>query len=144
MNRYLAPFADEITLFAATQPELLAQAILLWKLFYQTALEYQREHKDWIFVRHEDLSRDPIRGFAQMFEKLGLEFSPSARATIEEHSSGRNPGETQKPVGSSDSLKLNSERNIFSWKRSLSASQISKIRSSVEPISSHYYSDADW
>ena len=49
-------------------------------------LKYKEKYDDWLFIRHEDLSKDPIYGFKQIFGKLGLKFSEYEAKVINEHS----------------------------------------------------------
>ena len=75
MERYLYRFADEIRAAAAQPMDILDQASLLWRAIYHTVYEYQQAHPAWYFVRHEDLSLDPIAEFRRLFGYLDLPFS---------------------------------------------------------------------
>jgi hypothetical protein len=90
-----------------------------------------------MFVRHEDLSRNPVPGFQSLFSRLNLEFSEKIKKTIETYSSSSNA-----LVG--DSIRRNSRENIWRWKKRLSEHEIKRVREGVEDISRVFYSDEDW
>ena len=144
LQHLLYPFESEIREYAAREHDFVDQAILLWRLFHYTVLNYQRDHKDWIFVRHEDLSRDPVHGFKNLFSRLNLEFSADVQQVIETYSHPANPSETDAMVGSEVSLKRNSRLNISNWKKRLTQFEINKIRNKTEDISGFFYTDEDW
>ena len=55
---------------------------MLWKLIHAMIIKYQNKHKDWIFIRHEDISRDPLHHFKNIFDRTGLEFSKDIQKEI--------------------------------------------------------------
>ena len=57
---YLYPFKEEIEEYTIQEKDVIEQAILLWKIIHYVIIEYQKNHKNWIFIRHEDISRDPV------------------------------------------------------------------------------------
>ena len=140
MSDHLSPFEPEIAALARTEQDLVAHGTLLWRLVYHTALTFRAAHPDWLFVRHEDVSRAPLVEFAALYERLGLHFSSKAAARIEEHSRRGNPVEISQP----HAITADSTANLWNWKRRLPASEIRRIRSSVEDVSHAFYSDEDW
>lgn len=141
MRDYLNPFAAEIREYANREHDIIDQAALLWRLIYYVVAEYRKRHADWLFMRHEDLSRDPQGGFKKIFEYLNLEFTPDVQRTVEEYTDSSNPGEVG---GSTESLKRNSELNIWNWKKRLTQSEIERIRAKVEDVASMFYDNEDW
>lgn len=107
-------------------------------------MQYQTNHPDWIFIRHEDISQDPVASFQTLFKSLDLEFTEKAKAVIETYSGSDNPGNTLAPVGSEETLKRNSKSNIFNWKKRLSDLEIKEIKNRVEDICCMFYSDNEW
>ena len=75
MNSHLYPFEAEIRTFAKKKQDIIEQAVLLWKIIHYMILKYRAEHRDWIFIQHEDLSQDPLHYFRILFGRLNLEFS---------------------------------------------------------------------
>jgi hypothetical protein len=144
MRERLYPFARQLRDYMSNEHELLDQAILLWNMIHYTMSQYREAHKNWIFVRHEDLSRNPVEGFRKLYGRLDLEFSDEIQRVIETYSNSANPTETDAPVGSEEILMRNSASNIWNWKKRLTAVEIQKIRDEVEPIAREFYSAEDW
>lgn len=142
MKEHLYPFEEEIRAFAEKEHGVIEQAILIWRLIHHMISKYQRSHKDWIFLRHEDLSREPIKHFQRIFKKLNLQFTDKIKAVIEEYSSGSN--ESEAAEGVIHLLKRDSRSNIYNWKNRLTLQEITEIRHRVEAISHEFYSDEDW
>jgi hypothetical protein len=141
MRDYLYPFEEEITEFANREHDILDQATLLWRMMHHAILKYQRTYKDWIFIRHEDISENPIQYFKYIFKRLNLDFSDKVDKTIRAYSSDSNPVEA--PHGHRI-IKRDSKSNTKTWKRTFTQDEITSIRSKVEDISHAFYSDSDW
>ena len=141
MKDHLHPFEADIRAYTEKEHDIIDQAALLWRLIYHMVVQYQKNHDDWTFVRHEDISREPLRGFQTLFDVLNIEFSERIRTTIEEYTDSSNPD--QAPDGG-HSLKLDSKSNIWNWKHRLTVSEVERIRTQVEDISSVFYLDEDW
>jgi hypothetical protein len=144
MRDLLYPFEEEIKAYAAKKYPIIDQAILLWRIIHYTMLKYQRERADWIFVRHEDLSREPLGGFQDLFSKVDLEFTPHVKAVIKAYTTSANPMDPDAPVGSETALKRDSKANIWNWKQRLTPGEIEKIKEQVRDIAEYFYSDQDW
>ena len=142
MAGLLAPFADTIARYTERPPDLLDQSILLWRIFHHVIRSYQKEHPHWVFVRHEDLSLDPVDGFGRLLGRLGLELTPRVRRQVEVLSASDNPAETVGQVV--QQLRLDSRQNVWSWRRRLSPEEIARIRRGTEDVSRHFYGAADW
>ena len=139
MKEYLFPFEDQIKKFTHKKIDIFDQAILLWKLIYHVVSKYQEKQKNWLYVKHEDLSGDPVAGFGKIFKFLNIRFSKEIRKKIEQHSSHTNPVE-----GGVHSIKRNSSAIIKKWKNKFTDEEIKKIRDSVESISKKFYSEEEW
>lgn len=122
--------------------DIVGQSALLWRLMYGVVLNYQANHPEWVFVRHEDLAREPMDGFAAMYEKLGLDFTNKARDFIRAHSMETNPQAS--PIGRRDDTKRDSLATTTNWKGQLTSGEIQRIRLQVQDISHHWYDDSDW
>ena len=122
--------------------DVVGQAALLWKMIYCVVDEAWKLNPDFIVVRHEDLSRDPVTGYRDLYQLLDLEFTPRVEKTILSSSSSENPAElSRKKV---HGFKLDSRANIDIWKKRLSVEEIDRIRKITEETSTLYYSDAEW
>lgn len=141
MRDYLEPFEDEIRSFESGDHDVIERASMAWKLHYHVIHQYRQNHKDWIFLRHEDISRDPINTFETLYAGAGIPFTPDIKKTIEEYCDTSNPS---KATAQEKPIKLNSKATISNWKTQLTPAEIKFIRERVEDISKHFYTDADW
>jgi hypothetical protein len=122
--------------------DIIGQSALLWKMIYHSVDATRELNPDFIIVRHEDLSRDPVSGYRDLYKLLDLEFTPRVEKTILNSSSSENPAElSRKKV---HGFKLDSRANIDIWKKRLSVEEIDRIRKMTEETSALYYSDAEW
>ncbi|CAK8715142.1 Sulfotransferase domain-containing protein [Candidatus Electrothrix laxa] len=140
MDRYLYVFEKEIREFAQEEKHVIEQAILLWNCIYHTVKVYQQEHPEWLFVRHEDLSNDPLGEFEAIYRKFDLEFTPSVQSRILENSGSHNPTEQQ----AGNEFKRNSKDNILNWKKRLSSEEIESIKAKTKNLSNEFYEDYEW
>lgn len=141
MRDYLYPFEAEIRAFAETEHDIMEQATLLWKIIHHTILLYQEKHTDWVFMRHEDISADPLSHFEYLYKKMNLTLTDKEKQVIEEYSSEENPTDVTK---GHTLVKRNSKSNIKSWQKKFSKEELTTLRTQVEDISHKFYSDADW
>lgn len=141
MRDLLGPFESRIREMSRGEYDLIERASLAWAMHHHVISLYRTRHPDWIFLRHEDISLDPTRAFADLYGKLGLPYSEHARSVIAEHTGKSNP---ERASGTEKTLKLDSQQNISSWKHRLSAEEVARIRGYVEEVAREFYSDADW
>jgi hypothetical protein len=140
LRDHLAPFADELREFAEREHDGIDQAILLWRLVYHVVATFRERHPDWTFVRHEDLARDPVRGFESLFATLGIETDDRIRRAIAGHSAAGNPTELRE----AHDVRLDSAASIGSWRRRLTPDEVARIRAGTADVAPAYYSDGDW
>lgn len=139
---HLSPFEAEIREHAETRQDVIEQAILLWRLVYSVVARHRRRHSDWIFLRHEDLSRDPLAQFGRLFQDLQLEFTPRAASVVQEHSAPGNPSDVT--VQEAFSLRRDSRSAISTWKHQLGDMEIERIQAGTHDVAGEFYSDEDW
>jgi len=145
MQHHLKPFEKEIKAFAEEEKDIVDQAALLWKLIHYMILKYKKHYPDWIYVRHEDLSKNPLNGFRFIFNQLNLEFTDHTAKTIKKHAFAK--GSKTSTVGGGTrihDLKRNSLTNIHTWKERLTHAEIERVKSRVREISREFYSDEEW
>jgi hypothetical protein len=140
MRDQLGMYEGEIRRFAEHEQPLMDQAILLWNLIHHQILRFRETQPGWTFVRHEDLSREPVEGFRALYERLGYTWTDNAQRTIETHSGVGNPEETTDAA----SHKRDSRKAITAWKARLSPEEVDRIRTRTATISEAFYTDADW
>jgi hypothetical protein len=140
---YLQPFEDQIRYYApkGTDYDIIEGGSLQWNILYHVAHEMAKTRPEWVVARHEDLSRDPVAAFRQMFEKLHLPFSSKVEQEVRARSAEEN-GVDDKSTW--EDARRDSKSLIQKWKKRLSADEIDRVRKATDNISKLYYSDADW
>lgn len=140
MRDLFAHRADEIARFAETEQSPLDQSILLWNLIHEQIARFRETRADWLFRRHEDLSRDAVPCFRDLYECFELTWTDRVERIVREHSGEGNPEETADPT----SHRRDSSKAITAWKRRLDPEQIARIREGTEPVCREFYDDDDW
>jgi len=140
MRDHLEPFRADMQ--AVKRDDLIGQAALLWRMIYHSVRATRELHPDFIAVRHEDLSRDPITGYHDLYASLGLEYTPRVEKVILNSSSSDNPAELSRRK--THSVRLDSRANLANWKKRLTPEEIKRVREITEEVSHLHYSDADW
>jgi hypothetical protein len=141
LKDYLSPLEDELKRLRESGADSIGQNALLWKTAYFVVMKYRQEYPDWIYIRHEDLSRDPLAGYQDLFKQLDLDFTDPVKARIADYSNESNPSHSN---GTEKLIKLNSRNVISQWKKVLSTREVIRIRKIVEEVSDFFYSDGDW
>lgn len=135
MKDYLSGFETEINQYTKDQPDLIDGGILLYRCIYYVISEYQKKYdSEWYFVRHEDLSRNPVSEYEKLFEHLNIEFSASVKDEIIKTTTASKKGD----------LKRDAVKNIHTWKNRLSDEEIERIRNGCKDVWSLYYTEEDW
>lgn len=136
---HLNPFKNDIRKAAQNKLDPIDQAILVWKLTHHVILKFMSDHPDCSFIRHEDISIDPIGRFELIFNKLDLEFGERERAAVERYSfnqSNKSPSPWD--------IRRNSYNNLYAWKERLTDVEIARIKSQVSGISNQLYAQEEW
>lgn len=142
LDRHLQPFISKIEDFAKHPEEttIIDQAILIWNCVHHTIHKFKNKYSDWIFVRHEDLSRNPQLQFRDLYEKLDINFTNHAQNTIARYSGSQNPNEQVQ----GNEFVRDSRKNIYNWKSRLTEKEIEKIWENTHSISDYYYTFDEW
>ncbi len=142
MRDCLNPFRQEILAVQQNTEDIIAQGSLLWKLIYQSAYDCQQRNPGVIFVRHEDLSLQPLEGFQALYKNLGLRFTPKVEKFILESSGSENPKELTKNKVHAE--RLDSRSNLENWKRRLTTEEIERIQELTGEATARFYPEAEW
>ena len=140
MEKYLSPYQPVIEEYCRTQKSIVEQGVLLWNCIHHTINMYQESHPEWLYVRHEDLSADPVKEFQSIYKYLDLPYTKRAIGLIRESSGAHNPAEAKK----GHEHKRNSLKNISNWKKRLTDGEVRLIRAGTEDVAQMYYSDSEW
>lgn len=147
MTDLLAPFDAEVRALAARNEDLVDQAILQWRIFQHVIHRYEVAHaRDprWIFVRHEDLSRDPIAGFRSLYSAAGLDFTPECAQSVQSSSEEGNVVDAAVAGMSTHHVSMNSVASLKNWQARLTADEIRRVRTDTEDLAHFWYGDEDW
>jgi sulfotransferase family protein len=136
----LRPYEAEIREQAEQPGETLAQAALLWRVLYNAVDGYRERHPGWSFLRHEDVSAEPVATFERLYAQFGLEFTPSVRQSIARASAPDNPAELPTP----HAVELDSAASIGRWREDLTGEEVETLRDRTRDVWPRFYSDADW
>jgi hypothetical protein len=136
----LRPYEDEIREQAERPGDILTQAALLWRVLYNAVDGYRTRHPDWVYLRHEDASLDPVATFERLYDRLGLEWTPAAREAVARASAPENPAELSTP----HAVELDSAASLGRWRDQLTAEEIDVLRERTRDVWPRFYSDEDW
>jgi hypothetical protein len=142
MRDYLFPFEDEMRDLILRDRGIIEESILLWRSIYHVVNLYRCQNSDWLFVRHEDLCREPISGFQRIFRYLDLDMPENICDQIITSTSSRNLVEAESPI--QHFLNRDSQQLVHVWKSRLEASQIKRVYEATKDIASNFYSDDEW
>jgi hypothetical protein len=134
------PYEAEIREQAHTPGDSLAQAAVLWRLLYGAVDGYRERRPGWTFLRHEDASLEPVATFELLYERLGLELTPAARAEIEQSSAADNPSELPTP----HAVALDSAASLGRWRDQLTADEVATLRERTRDVWPRFYAESDW
>jgi Sulfotransferase domain len=140
MRDWLGPYEDEMTDALSPDRDLVDRVALLWRVIYSVVAD--ERSRAVRLVRHEDLSRDPVRGYAELYEALGLTFTATVAKAVEASSSSENPAETS--VDRPHETQIDSRANLQNWRHRLSEDEIARIKAVTEETAALYYPELVW
>jgi hypothetical protein len=142
MRDWLEPFREAMESLLNKPADVIAQSCLLWNMVYQAVDTLRERIQDFIIVRHEDVSIDPLGNYELLYQALDLDFSQQVRDSVLQSSSSSNP----KSVSSDavHSFHVDSRANLENWKRRLSEADIQRVRRLTSEVAPQYYSEMDW
>ncbi|MEM9382407.1 MAG: sulfotransferase [Planctomycetota bacterium] len=139
--RRFPDLVEEARAWTSKDADVVSQAAMFWKLTYQTAAQYRDEHQEWIFVTHEDVCRRPLETFERLFGALGLRWTESVRATVDQFTRAGNPESVPSDVTYAP---VDGAANARRWYRLLSAEEIARVRAMTQPVAGLFYDEASW
>lgn len=145
MEDRLAPFADEIHAAAATAPSSSIEAnTLFWRILHHHIDLLRHEHPDWVFVRHEDLARDPAGRFPALFAQLGLPFTPGVEARLAQFTRDQPALGRFSVFGTRRRTMRSSPASARAFRRRLSREEVATVRRLAAPLWERFYDASDW
>ena len=140
LRDHLGLFREPMLSIAAD--DVIGQAALLWKIIYATVHKFRESHPEWIILRHEEYSLDPVNKYRELYAKLGLDFTSRVEKEVLDSSSSENP--TELSLKKTHSVKMDSAGSVKNWRKRLSPEEINRIRTMTEGVAELYYSNEDW
>ena len=140
MKHHLQEFESRIGSIINSGADIIDQAILLWNIIHYMILKFKGDYPNWIFVRHEDLSMNPVSSFSEIFRKIEVNYTNSIQNQLTKFSTEK---KTNK-IRYLGHIMRNSHSNIKSWFHRLSDDEISRIREGTLEISEMFYTEDDW
>ena len=134
------PHEDAIRSFDPERQDVLEEAILLWNVIHHVIRGYRERNPDWIFVRHEDLAEEPVKGFHDLFERLDLEWDRIAERIILRSSTGR----MEVPAYMHRTVRRDSRAARWTWRDRLTAEDRDRVRAGTAEVAEAFYGEEDW
>ena len=135
MSSYLKDYKELIEDFTKNKKDIIDQGILLWITIYDTVDYYRSKYKnEWQFIKHEDLSTNPLSEFKKLFSKVHLDMDINVENYILESTNSKD----------NSNLKRNSSANIKTWKSRLTPNEIDRIKKGTEKVWTKFYTQEDW
>lgn len=139
---FIKHFEKDIINLKNDESLLLNQAILLYNILTYQIILYQKNYPDWIFIKHEDLARNYLKGFKQLYDFVGVDFTPDIINQLYKHNGNQNPAELE--IARANEVSLNSRINASIWEKRLNKEIIEYIYQKSSKYSNHFYKDSDW
>jgi hypothetical protein len=143
INDHLSPYINEIHEVMTDKHDIVAQGALLWKLIHHVVIKFKEKNREWIFLRHEDLSRNPVEGFQNLYGRLGINFSEKEAEVIKKHSQ-IGPMNPRGESGGGRFLVRDSTAMIKKWETLLTIEEREQVKKRVGQLARVFYSDQDW
>lgn len=144
IQHHFSDYAPEIARMGGkTRRDIIYEGALFWKLLYTVVNDYKQRFSKWLFIRHEDLSREPYTGFQEIFKYLGLEYTHKTHCRIQATTHREDRRYVLNATSTCDIVRESLE-NIYVWKQRLTPCEIERIRQIVGEVGEYYYCDADW
>ena len=135
----LGPFKGELESFADRKMDIIDQACLLWRIIYSNVLNYISKYPQFIIVMHEDLSRDPVIKYRELYHDLGLKFNPQAETEILKTTKKKYLKSLRRK--SPHNISINSLENLEAWKQYLTLNEVERIEGQTADVASRFFSE---
>jgi hypothetical protein len=140
MDAYLEPYRSQMEAYRNGASNRVDEACLLWCLVYSVVQKYREKYPQWIYLRHEDLSKDTMTGFEDLFARLNLSFTSQVAKQIRQYTVD---SKRSKIVGGNN-IRLDSKKNITSWKGKLCDEEVSRVYEKTKDVSQFFYDRSEW
>jgi len=133
VRTFFPEYESQIAEYARQQPDIVDQACLLWNVLHRAVLHHRRRWPGWMFVRYEDLAREPEARFRQVFDHLGLNFDDRIREGLRRFAAG------DSETGSSAFGPRDARGSVETWKRRLTAEEAARVLERTREVAREFY-----
>lgn len=138
----IGPYEGEIREFAEREHDIVDQAILMWNVTHHVIHGYRERHPEWVFVRHEDLSEEPLKGFRDLFDRLELAWDGFAEDAILRSSTDASRKEV--PTYLHRTVRRDSRAARWTWVQRLTEEERERVREGTAGVAEGLYGEEDW
>jgi hypothetical protein len=138
----LGPYEDQIRDYAEREHDIIDQAILMWNVIHHVIRTYRERHPEWTFLRHEDLSEEPLKGFRELFDRLDLAWDGIAEDAVIRSSTDATRKEV--PTYLHRTIRRDSRAARWTWAKRLTPEERDRIREGTAPVAGAFYGPEDW
>jgi hypothetical protein len=138
----IGPFEGQIAEFADREHDLIDQAILMWNVTHHVIRGYRERHAEWAFIRHEDLSEEPLKGYRELYDKLDLTWDRFAEDWIVRASTDSSRKEV--PTYLHRTVVRDSRAARWTWLKRLTQEEQRRVREGTAEVAEGFYGDDDW
>lgn len=142
MEGPLRRFADDVERAAAHPPDIIDQAVLVWRCVNHVVAGYAEARPEWSVERYEDLASDPVNGARRLYARLGLPWDGATAGRVARLSSGDNPAEVA--LGRTRDVQRDSASAMWTWTHRLDPDEIERVRRGTADVAARFYGAADW
>lgn len=141
MRDLLGAWADSFRGYQG-EVDLVGEGIVMWNAMYDVVRGYRERHPDWIFVNYDELADDPMEGFRDLYERLGLSWDERARAEVERSTSEANVKEV--PAWRRRAINRDSKAAKRTWTQRLTPEEVARVRHGVAEVALSFYPGEEW
>jgi hypothetical protein len=142
MRDLIGPFEQQIREFAEREHDIIDQAILMWNVTHHVIHGYRKRHPEWSFLRHEDLSEEPLKGYRELFDRLDLTWDQFAEDWIVRASTDASRKEV--PTYLHRTVVRDSRAARWTWTKRLTEEEQTRVREGTAEVAKGMYSEEDW
>lgn len=138
MNNHLADFKKELTYLKKKDTTVIEEACMVWNCVYTVLADFINQNPSFIVYTHEQIAQHPLQSFRKLYNRLGLNFTPTVKQRIRELTSRDNPIEADN--NQVHQFNRNSAGLIHKWRKILTSDEISYIKRKTENVCNTFYS----
>jgi len=143
IDTHFGNFKSELSRLSHNEHSIVEEGALLWNIIYTRVLQYMSIYKNWFYLKHEDISAQPLVYYEKVLSYLDIPFCNEIRNMISETTSSSKNKNTLE-VSLRDSLYRDSKENVSAWKDRLSSGETDFVRGYTESVWKNFYDDGDW